>query len=90
MFEFSLSFFFSNIGKFLFFLFLKYLVFSVGSGNMPCQLMMGFFAYAKTFNIHVDKAELEGNYYSQYAMLNFINYKTGLYFPSLLSRCSLA
>ncbi|KAG6534492.1 hypothetical protein ZIOFF_008395 [Zingiber officinale] len=37
----------------------EYLVFSVGSGNMPCQLMMGFFAYAKTFNIHVDKAELE-------------------------------
>lgn len=27
---------------------------------MPCQLMVGFFAYAKTFEINVDKEELEG------------------------------
>jgi NAD+ diphosphatase len=27
---------------------------------MPCQLMMGFFAYAKTLEIKVDKQELEG------------------------------
>lgn len=27
---------------------------------MPCQLMIGFFAYAKSFEINVDKAELEG------------------------------
>ncbi|RWV78319.1 hypothetical protein GW17_00060727 [Ensete ventricosum] len=26
---------------------------------MPCQLMVGFFAYAKSFDIHVDKVELE-------------------------------
>ncbi|XP_074570798.1 nudix hydrolase 19, chloroplastic-like isoform X2 [Curcuma longa] len=31
----------------------------VGPGSMPCQLMMGFFAYAKTFDIHVDKSELQ-------------------------------
>lgn len=27
---------------------------------MPCQLMVGFFAYAKTLEINVDKEELEG------------------------------
>ena len=27
---------------------------------MPCQLMVGFFAYAKSLDIKVDKAELEG------------------------------
>ncbi|XP_041993463.1 nudix hydrolase 19, chloroplastic isoform X1 [Salvia splendens] len=31
----------------------------VGPGSMPCQLMVGFFAYAKTFEINVDKEELE-------------------------------
>ncbi|MQM09346.1 hypothetical protein Taro_042216 [Colocasia esculenta] len=31
----------------------------VGPSNMPCQLMVGFFAYAKSFNINVDKKELE-------------------------------
>ncbi|EHA8591387.1 nudix hydrolase 19, chloroplastic [Cocos nucifera] len=31
----------------------------VGPNSMPCQLMVGFFAYAKSFEIHVDKAELE-------------------------------
>ncbi|KAJ0987921.1 hypothetical protein J5N97_006277 [Dioscorea zingiberensis] len=31
----------------------------VGPSSMPCQLMVGFHAYAKTFEIHVDKAELE-------------------------------
>lgn len=34
--------------------------FSVGPNSMPCQLMVGFFAYAKSFEIQVDKAELEG------------------------------
>jgi NAD+ diphosphatase len=29
---------------------------------MPCQLMMGFFAYAKSLEIKVDKQELEGNF----------------------------
>lgn len=29
---------------------------------MPCQLMVGFFAYAKSFEIRVDKKELEGTY----------------------------
>ncbi|GER37068.1 nudix hydrolase homolog 19 [Striga asiatica] len=31
----------------------------VGPSSMPCQLMVGFFAYAKTLDISVDKAELE-------------------------------
>ncbi|KAI0487838.1 hypothetical protein KFK09_027661 [Dendrobium nobile] len=31
----------------------------VGPSSMPCQLMVGFFAYAKSFEIRVDKAELE-------------------------------
>ncbi|RWR77429.1 NUDIX hydrolase domain-containing protein [Cinnamomum micranthum f. kanehirae] len=31
----------------------------VGPNSMPCQLMVGFFAYAKSFEIHVDKKELE-------------------------------
>lgn len=31
----------------------------VGPSNMPCQLMVGFFAYAKSFDINVDKGELE-------------------------------
>jgi hypothetical protein len=35
-------------------------LFSVGPTSMPCQLMMGFFAYAKSLEIHVDKKELEG------------------------------
>lgn len=29
---------------------------------MPCQLMIGFFAYAKTLEINVDKEELEGTF----------------------------
>ncbi|KAL5768976.1 hypothetical protein ACOSP7_015527 [Xanthoceras sorbifolium] len=31
----------------------------VGPSSIPCQLMVGFFAYAKSFEITVDKAELE-------------------------------
>lgn len=31
----------------------------VGPTNMPCQLMVGFFAFAKTLEIKVDKVELE-------------------------------
>ncbi|PVH48451.1 hypothetical protein PAHAL_4G332100 [Panicum hallii] len=31
----------------------------VGPNTMPCQLMVGFFAYAKSLEIHVDKQELE-------------------------------
>ncbi|XP_031109900.1 nudix hydrolase 19, chloroplastic [Ipomoea triloba] len=31
----------------------------VGPSSMPCQLMVGFFAYAKSFEIEVDKEELE-------------------------------
>jgi hypothetical protein len=33
---------------------------SVGPTTMPCQLMVGFFAYANSLEIHVDKKELEG------------------------------
>ncbi|XWS17166.1 hypothetical protein CRYUN_Cryun33cG0044900 [Craigia yunnanensis] len=32
----------------------------VGPSSMPCQLMVGFFAYAKSLEINVDKEELEG------------------------------
>lgn len=35
-------------------------VFTVGPSSMPCQLMVGFFAYAKSLDINVDKEELEG------------------------------
>lgn len=31
----------------------------VGPNSMPCQLMLGFFAYAKSVEINVDKEELE-------------------------------
>ncbi|XP_061363128.1 nudix hydrolase 19, chloroplastic-like [Gastrolobium bilobum] len=31
----------------------------VGPNSMPCQLMVGFFAYAKSLEINVDKEELE-------------------------------
>ncbi|CAH9131344.1 unnamed protein product [Cuscuta epithymum] len=31
----------------------------VGPSSMPCQLMVGFFAYAKSFDVEVDKEELE-------------------------------
>ncbi|XP_068338668.1 nudix hydrolase 19, chloroplastic-like [Pyrus communis] len=31
----------------------------VGPSSMPCQLMVGFFAYAKSLEINVDKEELE-------------------------------
>ncbi|XP_010535873.1 PREDICTED: nudix hydrolase 19, chloroplastic-like [Tarenaya hassleriana] len=31
----------------------------VGPSSMPCQLMLGFFAFAKTTDINVDKDELE-------------------------------
>uniref|UniRef100_A0A7N0T7W8 NAD(+) diphosphatase n=1 Tax=Kalanchoe fedtschenkoi TaxID=63787 RepID=A0A7N0T7W8_KALFE len=31
----------------------------VGPSSMPCQLMVGFFAYAKSLEINVDKSELE-------------------------------
>ncbi|XP_075508973.1 nudix hydrolase 19, chloroplastic-like [Primulina tabacum] len=32
-----------------------------GPSSMPCQLMVGFFAYAKSFEIHVEKEELEAS-----------------------------
>lgn len=35
-------------------------MFSVGPNSMPCQLMVGFFAYAKSLEINIDKTELEG------------------------------
>lgn len=40
--------------------FVSFDFFPVGRNGMPCQLMVGFFAYAKTFEIFVDKVELEG------------------------------
>lgn len=38
---------------------------------MPCQLMVGFLAYAKSFEINVDKKELEGNKITQFHDLTF-------------------
>ncbi|KAL5975283.1 hypothetical protein ACLOJK_031962 [Asimina triloba] len=41
----------------------------VGPKSMPCQLMMGFFAYAKSFELRVDKGELEdARWYSREAL----------------------
>ena len=37
-------------------------LFAVGPNSMPCQLMVGFFAYAKSLEINVDKEELEGTF----------------------------
>lgn len=50
-----------------------YTLFSVGPNNMPCQLMVGFFAYAKSLDINVDKGELEGMY-------NFLRHRLVPYF----------
>lgn len=33
---------------------------SVGPSSMPCLLMVGFYTYAKSLEINVDKEELEG------------------------------
>lgn len=37
---------------------------------MPCQLMVGFFAYAKSLDINVDNKELEG---TLYIIIRFFN-----------------
>ncbi|CAI9100192.1 OLC1v1037137C4 [Oldenlandia corymbosa var. corymbosa] len=34
----------------------------VAPGGIPCQLMVGFYAYAKSLDISVDKGELEGTF----------------------------
>ncbi|MED6113531.1 Nucleoside diphosphate-linked moiety X motif 19, mitochondrial [Stylosanthes scabra] len=51
----------------------------VGPNSMPCQLMVGFFAYAKSFEIKVDKEELEdAQWYSKEEVrkaLTFDEYK---------------
>ncbi|THG13875.1 hypothetical protein TEA_015049 [Camellia sinensis var. sinensis] len=41
----------------------------VGPNSMPCQLMVGFFAYAKSLEISVDKEELEGSSYKLFFFL---------------------
>ncbi|KAJ4842108.1 Nucleoside diphosphate-linked moiety X motif 19, mitochondrial [Turnera subulata] len=51
----------------------------VGPSSMPCQLMVGFFAYAKSLEINVDKQELEdAQWHSREAVLkafSFAEYK---------------
>ncbi|KAL2340339.1 hypothetical protein Fmac_008279 [Flemingia macrophylla] len=51
----------------------------VGPNSMPCQLMVGFFAYAKSLEINVDKEELEdAQWYSREDVrkaLTFAEYK---------------
>ncbi|KAL1289508.1 nudix hydrolase 19, chloroplastic [Arachis ipaensis] len=51
----------------------------VGPNSMPCQLMVGFFAYAKSFEIKVDREELEdAQWYSKEEVrkaLTFDEYK---------------
>lgn len=42
---------------------------AVGPSSMPCQLMVGFLAYAKSFEINVDKKELEGNIITQLLLI---------------------
>lgn len=48
---------------------------AVAPGSIPCQLMVGFFAYAKSFDINVDKEELEGTFSLplnlEYPLINF-------------------
>uniref|UniRef100_A0A0C9SAC4 NAD(+) diphosphatase n=1 Tax=Wollemia nobilis TaxID=56998 RepID=A0A0C9SAC4_9CONI len=47
----------------------------VGPSSMPCQLMVGFFAYAKSFNICVDKKELEdARWHSRQAVKNALTF----------------
>jgi hypothetical protein len=41
-------------------LFIYHLDSAVGPSSMPCNLMVGFFAFATSFDIHVDHKELEG------------------------------
>lgn len=38
---------------------------------MPCQLMLGFFAYAESFDIKVEKTELEGIDFNQNSTSSF-------------------
>jgi hypothetical protein len=40
--------------------FIYHLDSAVGPSSMPCNLMVGFFAFATSFDIHVDHKELEG------------------------------
>lgn len=54
--------------------------FPVGRNGMPCQLMVGFFAYAKTFETFVDKVELEGIYQQIFSLIE----EYGVTFFSLL------
>lgn len=58
---------------------------------MPCQLMVGFFAYAKTLEISVDKDELEGTELriGQTSYCFWTNLFSHCQ-PLLLARCSVA
>ena len=38
----------------------NYLLCPVGFGSQACQLMIGFFAFVKTFDLKVDRRELDG------------------------------
>lgn len=40
---------------------------------MPCQLMVGFFAYAKTFEINVDMEELEGTHEQLFSIFRLVH-----------------
>ena len=53
---------------------------------MPCQLMVGFFAYAKSLEINVDKEELEGtlNVQKCNGIYNFI-FWVALFFENIIS-----
>ncbi|CAN6457232.1 unnamed protein product [Victoria cruziana] len=47
----------------------------VGPNSMPCQLMVGFFAYANSLEIHVDKEELEdAQWYSREDVKNALTF----------------
>ena len=65
---------------------------------MPCQLMLGFFAFAKSLDINVDKEELEGksnfNFFWKIpkSFLTFITVELifNNYHHVVLRRCSMA
>lgn len=51
----------------------SFVMLPVGPNSMPCQLMVGFFAYANSFEIRVDKKELEGIYNHHLGKIQFYN-----------------
>lgn len=66
---------FSFLFIFSYFFLISFGELSVGVGNMSSQLMIGFFAFATTFDLTVDKRELQGTVFSGFWVKNFQNKK---------------